>query len=83
MKQFYFLLLLLFCKTTSAQQIVYQPMHGTITLWLMNHGILDGGGSPVEYQTRTIASGDTTINSETYTRLFRGPLDPAAAMNYV
>ncbi len=49
----------------------------------MNHGILDGGGSPVEYQTRTIASGDTTINSETYTRLFRGPLDPAAAMNYV
>lgn len=82
MKYLYFLVLLLNTPFLFAQNIAYQPMHGTTSLWLMNSGYYDGSG-PVETQSRTITTGDTLINTNLYTRIFRGPINPNAPMSYI
>lgn len=82
MKTIYFLVFLLNTTFLLAQNVTYQPMHGTTSLWLMNSGYFDGFG-PVETQLRTITSGDTLINTKLYTRIFRGPINPNAPMNYI
>lgn len=74
------LLSVLFGSFCQAQTIAYQPMHGTKSLWLMNFGVFVT--SPQEFQSRTITSGDTLINTILYTRILKGPINPNIPMSY-
>lgn len=68
--------------SVNAQQITYQPWHGTTSTWVYHHGIADGLGGQIESYTRYVWSGDTLINNVNYTRMFASSngLDPYAPM---
>lgn len=84
MKQCYLILVLLFFSRLTAQQITYQPFHEGTTMWLHKKMIpwVQGGGADT-YFYRTIWSGDTVINAEHYTRIFRGGTNLNFPMTYV
>lgn len=82
MKQCYLLLVLLSFSQLHAQQITYQPFHEGTTMWLHDKGYWNGV-ELVENYYRTIWSGDTLINGEHYTPIYRsGVLDPQNPMTY-
>ncbi len=53
-----------------AQTIAYQPLHGNYTQYVYQNQHWNGSEN-VESFSKTIWSGDTTINGETYTRIFQ------------
>lgn len=68
--------------SANAQQITYQPWHGTTSTWVYHHAIADGLGGQIESYSRYVWSGDTLINNVNYTRMFASSdgLDPYAPM---
>lgn len=72
----------LFCAAF-AQQITYQPWHGTTSTWVYHHQVADGSGGVYEWYTRSVWSGDTLINNQNYTRMFGAGngLDPNVQMS--
>lgn len=59
--------------SAQAQTISYMPLHGNYTQYVYHHQHWDGSQN-VESFSKTIWSGDTTINGENYTRIFQGGL---------
>lgn len=57
--------------SVKAQTIVYQPIHGNYTQYVYHHQHWNGSEN-VESYGKTIWSGDTIINGESYTRMFGG-----------
>ncbi|MES2557753.1 MAG: T9SS type A sorting domain-containing protein [Bacteroidota bacterium] len=84
MKYCYLTLVLLFFSRLNAQQITYQPYHEGTTMWLHNRMVADGLGGVISTDFRTIWSGDTVINAEHYTRIYRSAgTDPSNPMTYL
>jgi hypothetical protein len=75
MKKLIFLILslLLFGVFADAQTITYQPLHGNYTQYVYRHLSWNGSENGESFSI-TIWSGDTTINGESYTRIFQAGL---------
>lgn len=68
-----YLSFLLFVGTVEAQIIAYQPLHGNYTQYVYRHQSWNGSGNGESF-SKTIWSGDTTINGESYIRIFQAGL---------
>lgn len=55
---------------SNAQQIVYQPMHGSVTYWEMYYAVYTF--QLEDYYGHTYCSGDTIINGNTYNKIYGG-----------